>query len=372
MRLEVFVLLVSTADLAKFRSMSLQRFSDPAWRTGVEQTMDREPRLTYLPDETVSSLVARQHKLWGSSTFRATAGALFDDQFYRPRHDFPRALDALAACMVGAAGTAVEAIEQHTLMRYYAPFRSIDVVGRAMQWMRQPRGVPSKVGADLVPVHIWSAHPLKACAICMRESLDQFGWTYWRLELQFPGVWVCLRHRQPLMVQRAPWKIGMPKGALPAFDWLSRSWAVSLSDSEVDRLCDLVILTGKCLQMAQQLSGEFFCRISPILINKMKENGWVCSHSGRVRLRDAERNWQQHWRTIRAAPDLDFVGTTNYTATKYFRGSISRFETERIHPLQLVLMIDWLFGNFHSFAEATTAKSDPMQRVRLHWEKTRA
>lgn len=51
-------------------------------------------------------------------------------------------------------------------------------------------GVPGNLGI--------THHPLKYCAECIRNDHSTLGFSYWHIEHQYPGVWLCERHVQVL------------------------------------------------------------------------------------------------------------------------------------------------------------------------------
>lgn len=315
-----------------------------------------EPRMTYLPDETVFSLIGRQHRLWGFSSTRSTARILFGNERCRLRHDFPRALDTLAARMDGGAGSAVDAAREHTLLRYYLPFRTNEDGQRALESMRRAGGAGTKNCMGLLRSGLAAKHPLKACPTCMREGLATHGWTYWQLQHQFPGVWFCPLHGEPLMVlKNGDCTRAGGAWALPTFELLDRNWATHLSDQEADCLAEFGSMTIRAVELARNRSGFYVRAVVQKLKIKMQQFGWINSNSGSIRTREASRSWLRYWSPIRAAPDLQFLHQPG-EAARCFRDVLAQSGGAHAHPLQVLLAFDWLIGDVDVLVRACTSQ----------------
>ncbi|UUZ77528.1 hypothetical protein LP414_10400 [Polaromonas sp. P1(28)-13] len=72
---------------------------------------------------------------------------------------------------------------------------------------------------------------MKACEACMKDDCAAFGWAYWHVDHQYPGMWICQKHSQQLRestfkatgVERFQWHLpaeeqfrsGQPKSSAP-------------------------------------------------------------------------------------------------------------------------------------------------------------
>jgi len=308
-----------------------------------------EPRLTYLPDETVYSLACRQHVLWGFSRTTSTSRVLLGSDRRRMLHDFPRPLDVLVSAMNGGAGSAVEAALEHTLLRYYLPFFAEDDRRKALESLRQSGGPCTKSCLALLQSKGFSDHPLKACPVCIRQSVEVHGWTRWQLQLQFPGLWICPQHGEPLLVLHDRWsKSSWP---LPRVERLSRSWASGLTDREQDRLAAVGRMVVKAVELGLQDEIQLICSNTALLRIKLDHFGWINSVATSVRMRDAARSWSRYCRPICAAPDFQRLLDGGGEVLS-FRGAIADAPQRRVHPLLRLLVIDWLVGDLDVFVHA--------------------
>ncbi|WP_353506625.1 TniQ family protein [Variovorax flavidus] len=342
-----------------------------------------EPKLTYLPDETVFSLVGRQHRLWGFSSTRSTAHVLFGNARCRLRHDFPRALENLARQMDGAAGSALDAALEHTVLRYYFPFQTDEGARCALQSMCRSGGTSTKNCLGLQYSRVGAQHPLKACPTCMRSDLASYGWTYWKLRHQFPGVWVCPFHGEPLMVcsdhecirEGGPWR-------LPQFERLNRNWAAKLKDQDVNRLARFSSMTIRAVEIYQTIYHFDIRAVVQMLKIKMEKYGWINAKSGHIKARDAAWSWSRYSSPLRFVPGFRW---DEVTLGKYFPALLIHSTRARAHPLEVLMAIDWLVGDLEAFVsacssgdcrkmgtrEAEPAQGCPVERS-IVWRPTRS
>jgi len=149
--------------------------------------------LNFLPDESLYSYMARHHRMWGDRQAVETIKAFFGTATGRSLHDDLRPIDVLVARTQGRIGDARRIYHHHTHLKFYKLIFS----DSELRSMESGRGTPNS--ALKFPMGLWTGHfheyhPLKACVRCMQCDVEQYGMTYWRLEQQFPGMWVCLEH----------------------------------------------------------------------------------------------------------------------------------------------------------------------------------
>lgn len=162
--------------------------------------------LDWLPDETLYSILSRQHRLSGNLRPETTRGQFFGHRLRGSHHDFPTHLDYLVDRTLGAWGDAASIIDRHTILPYYLHLRS-EITRAAVIGMART--------ADLAQVKTWLGllerrfnqfHPLKACSKCMAADLEDHGVAYWHRQHELPAVWWCVAHDLPLgaAVAKAP------------------------------------------------------------------------------------------------------------------------------------------------------------------------
>ncbi len=191
------------------------------------------PFLPWLPGETLFSLCSRHHRLWGHSSSWKSTQMLLGGRRAGAQHDFPSAIDEFVRRTDAAFGTAATIAKERTLLRYYRPFVPAHEVGDIVRTMRGPSVAHLKFRLGLLTSRFRANHPLKACETCLRTDWEEHGWVYWHLQHQFPGVWVCPWHGQPLLtsklkstgVERFQWH-------LPDASALTAGWSPGPAGSE--------------------------------------------------------------------------------------------------------------------------------------------
>ena len=306
--------------------------------------------MSWLPGETLFSLCSRHHRLWGYATASQSARVLFGGPRTGTQHDFPSALDEFERRTAGCLGTATNLARDRTLLRYYRPFRTPDEIAGAVEQMRGPSVAHLKFRLGLLTSRFRANHPLKACPSCMQSDLATAGWTYWHGQHQFPGVWMCPWHAEPLLsstvkstgVERFLWH-------LPAEDRLVRGEQAP-SPEDLASLHRLAKLSIALVERDAPDGWLGLARLQPLFFAQAVRKGWVSS-GGSLRLQKAAPDYLAHGLRFRGI--AEFAGlATDLEEAKAHVGRLLRSPRTDTHPLRLVLVIDWLFGDAPSFFSA--------------------
>jgi hypothetical protein len=151
--------------------------------------------LEWLPDEPLFSLCSRFHRLSLHGSPARTSRALFGHPRGGIAHDLPDRIDAFVQRTQGRLGTADSIVRAHTVLPFYLPLRPPDAAAAAVATL-QGAGIGFlKFRLGLLTSRFRAHHPLKLCSRCMAEDLDAVHVAYWHLAHQYPGVWVCPKHR---------------------------------------------------------------------------------------------------------------------------------------------------------------------------------
>ncbi|UDF35535.1 UNVERIFIED_ORG: TniQ family protein [Shinella sp. XGS7] len=299
------------------------------------------PLLQWLPGETLYSWIARQHTLWGHRLPAQTAKALFGHDRRGYQHDFPGHLAELVVRTDGQVGDVRSIGLDRTLLRFYRPFLSeaselayaaamggatVAHVRRRLTWAR--RGG--------LQVH----HPLKACATCIQEDREVSGWAYWHMDHQYPGVWICPVHSQPLQVtssrsnryDRVEWNVPDVESLEPA----------PLADVGVREL-------ESCSRIAwlicDVVGGMPLSRVAPAELNvfyraALYEQGFVAAAGPDSRV-IAAQELVRHLRPLRALPELRGL-TSNVEQMNIQLARLLAPTGQESHPMMHFVMMDWL------------------------------
>lgn len=307
------------------------------------------PLLKWLPGESLFSLTSRQHAFWGYSNAGTTAKVLFGGQHSGVHHDFPSGLDEFDLRTSSVFGAVEEIALNHTLLSYYRPFVSPDRIVDCLAMMRSQRVTHLKYRLGLLTSRFRANHPLKACLTCMAQDMVTSGWSYWHLEHQYPGVWVCPLHGGVLYestikstgVNRFFW-------ALPDSSQLNCHWRAG--DSDVATLEQLSKLTLHIVQQARVsgwLSGSY---VVPVFREMIRGKGGL-TRSGNLRSSELARSYLAWCKRLGGPMELRGLPTTQSEAELQVNRLFKPWRTGT-HPLRVLTSVCWLFADVDSFIAA--------------------
>lgn len=147
--------------------------------------------------ETLYSLCARHHHIAGNRTAATTSQQLFGT----PRattHDFPGHLREFVERIGPTFGSAEQIALTRTILPFYLHLRPLQARRDALAALSFGGCGPLKASLGLLASRFGAAHPLKTCLRCRAEAGDSAIGEIWRLEHQWPGVWICFRCGAPL------------------------------------------------------------------------------------------------------------------------------------------------------------------------------
>ena len=312
------------------------------------------PFMAWLPDETFFSLCSRHHRLWGYATSGQSAELLFGRRQAGTQHDFPNSLGEFERRTSGCLGTAGTLASTRTLLRYYRPFLAPNEVTHAVERMRGRSVAYLKASMGLLASGFRANHPLKACPTCMQVDFEKEGWTYWHLQHQFPGVWICPWHTDPLFVSTIK-STGVSRFGwhLPSREQLVRGWRALRPGSE-EALRRIAHLSISLVERNADDGWLRLERLQSLLVAQAARRGWITA-AGSLRLKQAAPDYLSHCARFREVAEFDALAHTLAQAQTHI-GRLLRYQTDT-HPLRLVLAIDWLFDNVEDFIAADENRS---------------
>lgn len=312
------------------------------------------PMLGWLPSETLFSLISRHHRLWGHAVPWRTAELLFGKTRIGSHHDFPSGLGRFSARTLGVYGDGLQLGRERTLLKYYLPFLAPERSVGALSTMQGDSVAHLKFRLGILTSQFGANHALKACLSCMRYDLEQYGWSYWHLEHQYPGVWMCERHGGPLLrstlkstgVERFGWH-------LPDVNRLVHDWP---PDTQVD-VGSLIGFSKMVTDLVELPVSDGW--LSPGVVQdyvrtRLVERGWV-RRNGEVMLDVMARSFLAFTAPLRVLPELSMLPTTLDEARVHV-SHLLRPPRTGTHPLRLLLALWWLFGDSEEFVKTYVAK----------------
>ncbi len=312
--------------------------------------------LSWLPGETLFSLVSRQHAFWGYPRAGETARILFGHRQAGTHHDFPNALDEFVARTSGVLGQPDELALSRTLLSYYRPFSPESLISDCMAMMRGKSVNHLKYRLGLLTSRFRANHPLKACTACMKQDLSDTGWAYWHLEHQYPGVWFCKQHGEPLHeatvkstgVNRFLW-------SLPDRRNLTSDWLQGTTDAEaLKKLSTMILQFLRANRGPGWLDGA---HMVPVLREAIRQHGWL-TPNGNLRVGELAPSYLAWCQKLRGPMELDSLPNSESEAASQI-GRLLRPWRSGTHPLRVLVAVSWLFDRAESFFGAYDSLHDP-------------
>ena len=312
-----------------------------------DPVLHRNTLLTWLPDETLFSLCSRHHRLWGHAVSRHTTDVLFRGRGAGTLHDLPGSLDTFASQTDEYFGTSEALARERTLLRFYRPFLAGDKVAEATRTMRGSSVAHLKFRMGLLTSRFRANHPLKACCTCMQQDINEYGWAYWHLVHQYPGVWFCLRHQEPLCMST------VKSNGVERFLWQLPNWKrlkehEQLASEGADHaLRALATLITRLVNYDRTDGWLNAASIQAVLHVRLADKGWI-TQSGSVRVKQAVDDYLLFCSPLRNISELSDLPNDREAAMKQL-GRLLRPLRSGTHPLRLLTAIQWLFDDADEF-----------------------
>lgn len=317
----------------------------------VADLFDSPTFLSWLPGETLFSLASRHHYFRGHVLAAHTCEEFFGHHRAGSQHDFPSRLSQFVRRTRGCFGDVEEIAKHHTLLSYYAAFLPPEDLKNTVVSMSGDSVAHLKFRLGILTSRFRANHPLKACEACIEADRAAFGWAYWHMEHQFPGVWICQTHGQLLRestlkatgAERFQWH-------LPAAEYF-RSWPAELHEAmqrEQGALQSLSELVRELVSQAPERSIDT-TRLHEIYRVELARRAWVTA-GGSLRMTAIAASFLEHVKSLRVMPELETLPATPEEAAIQL-GRMLRPPRSGTHPLRHLVLINWLFGSAEAFKQ---------------------
>lgn len=321
-----------------------------------------------LPEETLFSWASRTSSLWGDTDPSTASQLLFGIPHTAIHHDFPCGIAYLSESLGDGLGNDRDIAEQRTLLNFYKKFISEGTLQDGLSSLRGSNVGPLKFRLGILTSRFRSHHPLKACSECLKESREEYGWGYWKMQHQFPGVWFCPEHHCLLEeslykstgVKRFHWHLPT-EGKFRSVVNGDRA----LSDCEIDNLKSLSSTVTELVgdERFPKLSSEV---LREAYMGELSRRGWLSS-GGNLRLKLIAPEYLKYAQTLKNIYEFRSLPDSVEQSEAQI-GRIFRPMRTGTHPLQHMLIIDWLFGGFDLFAASLLEVQRGKPKVEMLYE----
>jgi hypothetical protein len=262
-------------------------------------------------------------------------------------HDLPNSLGVFAQRTNALLGDVDSIARERTLLNFYAAFAPPDETANAVACMSGASVAHLKLRLGILTSRFRANHPLKACPQCMEQDLRETGWAYWHLKHQFPGVWMCTAHQQPLL------QSALKANGVERFQWLLPRLAdlhSASAKSPETASCSLLLSLAELIEYLVQ-SGAF----QPLLLKDLYEvyreefrsRGWVAGAAS-LRTGQIATAFFNYCEPLRCIPEFASLAQDEEGMATQL-GRLLRPPRSGTHPLRHLLLIHWLFGTAQRF-----------------------
>lgn len=300
-----------------------------------------------LPDQTLYSWVTMFHRLSGNASPDLTRLQLFGSEKAGRHFHIPSHLATFCARTHFALGSPEHLLAKSTVVPFYTTFRSTTVKHDTLRMLEgeNAAGVPQMLSMGKIgPCQTLTC---RHCPECMHDDRLQFNFAYWHRAHQLPGVLVCHKHATPLLISPlVPSHRLVTRFITPEIDLIPGSQKQDYDDAKSTHatLHRLAIL-AQAMATTPLVDGYDRPRMKRAVENAL----WLrllaeppSNHDPLV-LASAYRN---HFHDLSGVPEIrDILNQRGVHALWCLLESIEC----RAHPLEWMLIIDWLFGNWDSF-----------------------
>lgn len=301
-----------------------------------------------LPDQTLYSWVTMFHELSGNISPDETRLQLFGSEKAGRHFHIPSHLALFCARTQLVLGGAEEIVEVATVLPFFTRFRARTVVADALNMARGDNAAGLSQMLNMGKTgHFWPL-PRKSCPDCVREDRRKLNFAYWRRAHQLPGVLVCQEHGTHLHIfQMDENKRPRPQFMRPELEknatGLNQAWRINsqqepalqrlaifakdIADAKFGGAQDRDMLRNTC---DRQLATRF-------------KRSSASSHYDPLEL---SGDFERYFKTLRDIPE---IGTILHQCGIKALWSLLEHSESHAHPLEWLLIVDWLFGDWQTF-----------------------
>lgn len=309
-------------------------------------TSKQPPFLYWLPDECFYSLCSRQHIFMGGQSPEETLKFLFGDSATAFAHDFPKNLGLLSERARSCWGSPEDIICEHTISPIFFPFQSTENIQQLKLALSGSQLGSLKYKLGLITGRFGGAHPLKACLKCMTADQSAYGFTYWHLSHQIPGVTICPIHGFLLMesTENRQWSRGY-QWLLPDENALVTAGQSALRPAT---LTALETMSESAVALCKMGVNTQFDPRTVALVYKEAFSKLGASQNAREAAADC---FAQHCSELQPCPPFAALPCSRRCAIGFI-SQMTRKPRGYCHPLKHLALISWLFGRLESFVDA--------------------
>lgn len=312
----------------------------------------------WLPCESLFSLCSRHHWLSGNYRASSTCEQLFGHRSQGAAHDLPSRVGHFVEVTGGQLGDAESIIRCRTVLPFYFPFAPCVSEADVIASITGTSIGSLKYQLGLLTSRFRANHPLKACLACMSADRAQWGVSYWRVQHQLPGVWVCPAHGE-LLAQS-----DMKASGVGRFQWLLPAASHLTQIASVSGGIEALTCLGRlAVWLWSRPAGTRFdpVRVSGAYRLALRNKGLIRGEGrGRLTHKGIGTQYADFVRPLRQIDELRALPDSSEAAAR----EVARLSYEPRsgqHPLRHLALIGWLFGEMDGFVAGMSRPAEPLE-----------
>lgn len=310
--------------------------------------------------QTLYSWCGLVHALNGGRSAIATSRELFGAPYAALCHDFPSHLATFDHQTNRLFGDTRRLALSHTLLGYFLPTAPESLAGSILSLVSSGALPQLKMQLGITASRVGGHHPLKGCRECFDEDEQSHGSAFWHVDHQYPSVFVCTRHRRPLITAWDPVTPIHRRGWLLPKSGPNRDWREFKVPHE----------TGmNCLMRLAEHSTEF-ARVPPSSLDPHAlarvyqgalRNLGIATAKGNLKLKPLVATVRSQYQGLDHLPGLGALRSID-PGLPGLAASLSRRAPRSGHPLKHLLLITTLFDTWEQFlaGRASTSCAQPV------------
>lgn len=294
----------------------------------------------FLETETLYSWGARFHILSGNTRATKTSRDLFSNSYAGLCPDFPFCLDSLGTNTGSLIGEPALIAHERTLLGYFVPFQPKQFIDEIVAQMAGASTTSLKSKLGRLSSGVGATYPLKACLKCIKSDLHNYGCSMWRIEHQWPSIWICSKHRCGLhALERRFQPRNLRKWWLPDQLPLEAWQKPVLPYGGAAKLTKLGAFTKEVIRRSMQLEPEI---LRQSYFAALEQRGWI-STDGSIRFKTLRTAFHRYYSSLNCVPGLGSIA-----GAQCEHGGLLGLLTRRYggtrHPVKHFLLLSFLFS----------------------------
>jgi len=305
--------------------------------------MKRAPFYLPIPDDEVPYSTVARYALIGAYRAPLALNQIYGNRKKRINPYLPGFINKFADFFDLSPDEVIEKKTIYPLLKYSQPSDTSIIKSTMMECSDDKVILKTAIGHS----RFKTFYGLKFCTLCTQDDINQFGFPYWHVRHQIPGIEVCYRHQCLLK------NIAMGEGnrdrslLLPNFAPLQISKGTAIQ-------CTLASFATQLFDLSIENEFNYFVAYNRLL----NEKEFISCNGGFIHISKVIEQLSLYWQT------LDYCGHEGAGVPLLlkdfkFIGRILRPKTHsHAHPLKHILLACWLTNN-----DATKLLCPPQQKA---------